>query len=123
MKVKECSCYKEAMNKFLDKRLSELEVEIQEEVKKVLGLNFLGMTTQIFTDSRIRDIFRQKSGKFISTFILFNNPVVKFDGTKHVLHVQGCPELEEISIVKEENRIEAPSDEDQADGSFNIPID
>ena len=83
MKVKECECYKTAMRKFLDKRLGELESEIQEEVKKVLGLNFLGMTTQMFTDSRIRDIFKAKSGKFISAFILFNNPISVFDGRRH----------------------------------------
>lgn len=123
MKVKECSCYKSAMNKFLEKRLRELETEIQEEVKKVLGLNFLGMTNQMFTDSRIRDIFQKKSGKFISTFILLNNPIVKFDGSRHVLHVQGCPKLDEEIIIEEERGPEPTSDEDRTDGAFYIPIE
>ena len=123
MKVKECECYKTAMEKFLNKRLRELEVEIQEEVKKVLGLNFLGMTSQMFTDSRIRDIFKAKSGKFISTFILFNNPISVFDGRRHVLHVQGCPRLRGPTIKQEEKKPEPVSDNDQTDGAFYIPID
>lgn len=107
MKVRECECYRKAMKSFIDKRLSKFEMEIQEEVKKVLGLNFLGMTTQIFTDQRIRDIFKDKSARFISSFILFNKPITRFDGERHVLHVAGCPK---IDIISDGDAIDIPID-------------
>ncbi|MHA1784867.1 MAG: hypothetical protein ACTSVY_14955 [Candidatus Helarchaeota archaeon] len=126
MKVKECSCYKKAMAKFLDKRLSELETEIQEEIKKVLGLNFLGMTSQMFTDARIRDIFKEKSSKFISTFILFNKPIVKFDAerNRYILHVSGCSKIDEIPpIVTEVKKQDVKKTSDDDEKTYFIPIE
>jgi len=115
MKVRECSCYKKAMKSFVDKRLHTLETDIQNEVKKVLGLNFLGMTTQIFTDQRIRDIFKDKSARFISSFVVLNKPITRFDGERHILHVEGCPKIDVVSvdIDKEKSNNDA----------INIPID
>lgn len=119
MKVKECSCYRNVMKSFLDKRMHTLEMEIQDEVKKVLGLNFLGMTTQIFTDQRIRDIFKDKSGRFISSFILLHKPITRFDGKRYILHVEGCPKIDEVPIETEIDDNKEKSD----DGAINIPID
>ena len=116
MKVKECECYKSAMKEFLGKRMTPLKNEIENEVKKVLGLNFLGMITDYLSNSKIMDIFSERTARLISTFILLKKPVVEKKADINILHIQGCPKLKFI----DESKIEYSESEEEG---VNIPID
>ena len=116
MKVKECDCFKTAMKDFLDKKMLVLRNDIENEVKKVLGLNFLGMITDYFSNARIMKIFREKLSRVISTFILLKKPIIKRKDELYILHINGCPKLE---TVKEEQVTYGEIEEE----GFNIPID
>jgi len=116
MKVKECECYKNAMNEFLDKRMIALRNEIENEVKKVLGLNFLGMINEYLSNSRIMDILKNKSRRFISAFILLKKPIVEKKDDLNILHIKGCPKLKNI----EEKKVSSFEVDEEG---FQIPID
>ena len=116
MKVKECECYKSAMKDFLGKRMTPLKNEIENEVKKVLGLNFLGMITDYLSNSKIMDIFSEKTARLISTFILLKKPVVEKRDDLNILHISGCPKLKLV----DEDKIEYSDSEEEG---VNIPID
>ncbi|MHA1300936.1 MAG: hypothetical protein ACTSO9_16070 [Candidatus Helarchaeota archaeon] len=116
MKVKECECYRNAMNAFLEKRMLSLKNDIESEVKKVLGLNFLGMITDYLSNTRITDIFRNKLGRIISTFILLKKPVIEKKNDLNILHIEGCTKLDRVKT----EQIIYPDYEEEG---FNIPID
>ena len=116
MKVQECDCYKSAMKEFLDKRMVNLRNDIENEGKKVLGMNFLGMITDYLSNAKIMEIFKMKSGRLISTFILLKKPVIEKKNNLNILHIQGCSKLE---IKIEEKVLESEIDEEGVD----IPID
>ncbi|MFX1452202.1 MAG: hypothetical protein ACFFCM_15300 [Promethearchaeota archaeon] len=115
MKVKECDCYKSAMKDFLDKRMLNLRNDIENEVKKVLGMNFLGMITDYFSNTKIMEIFKIKCGRLISTFILLKKPIIEKKNDLHILHIKGCPK---IGVI-EEKVLESEINEEGVD----IPID
>ena len=93
-----------------------LRIDIENEVKKVLGLNFLGMITDYLSNAKIMEIFRTKSGRLISTFILLKKPVIEKKNDLNILHIKGCPKLEAIT---EEKIVESEIEEEGVD----IPID
>jgi len=116
MKVKECECYRNAMNAFLEKRMLSLKNDIESEVKKVLGLNYLGMITDYLSNTRIMDIFKNKLGRIISTFILLKKPVIEKKNDLNILHIEGCPKLDSV-------KTEQVMYQDSEEEGFNIPID
>ena len=116
MKVKECECYKSAMKDFLGKRMTPLKNDIETEVKKVLGLNYLGMITDYLSNSKILGIFEEKLARLISTFILLKDPIVETVDDVNILHIKGCSKIKEIDSKKtdysehEEEGVDIPID-------------
>lgn len=102
MKVKECTCYRTALKRFLDDKMSQLTVDVEAEVKKVLGLNFLGLQNQFITNESINKILKERSGRFISAFIALNNPVSIAEGDRVILHIPTCPKLKPQADVETE---------------------
>ena len=111
MRVKECKCYREAINKFLDSKMVELTAEIEREVKKVLGLNFLGLQDQYLTNTNINKILKERSGRFISAFVARNHPVAINQGDIVVLHVMDCPKLKVTRGKDTEEEYQIPINE------------
>lgn len=93
-----------------------LRNDIENEVKKVLGLNFLGMITDYLSNTKIIEIFKIKTSRLISTFILLKKPIIEKKNDLNILHIKGCTKLE---ATTEEKVIESEIDEEGVD----IPID
>ncbi|MHA1143309.1 MAG: hypothetical protein ACTSRW_01090 [Candidatus Helarchaeota archaeon] len=111
MRIKECKCYREALSRFLDTKMASLTAELETEVKKVLGLNFLGLQDQYLTNTNINKILKERSGRFISAFIAKNNPVIIKEENRVVLHVAGCDLIKEKTRETREEEYQVPINE------------
>ena len=115
MKVKECTCYRDALSRFLDAKMKDLQVQIESEVKKVWGLHLLELQDQFLTNTNINKILKDKSGRFISAFLVLNRPIVIEEKDRVVLHVPTCSKLKPDGkggwVVKKEEEFQIPISE------------